>query len=226
MYDSVIIGAGPAGLTAAIYLLRAGKSTLILERDAFGGQMATSPKIENYPGSESVRGDELADKMVSSVLSLGADIEVEEALLIEKSGDGFCVKTVKGEYPCRTVIIATGARHRRLGLPGEQELIGEGVSFCAVCDGAFYKNSDVVVVGGGNSAKQAEDTCCDSFEKRKSNTTSNTMADASSFSSIDCKAQNCMYNEGCQCHAGKISVEGGGACRCQETACATFQKEC
>ncbi len=154
MYDSVIIGAGPAGLTAAIYLLRAGKSTLILERDAFGGQMATSPKIENYPGSESVRGDELADKMVSSVLSLGADIEVEEALLIEKSGDGFCVKTVKGEYPCRTVIIATGARHRRLGLPGEQELIGEGVSFCAVCDGAFYKNSDVVVVGGGNSAKQ------------------------------------------------------------------------
>ena len=89
----------------------------------------------------------------------------------------------------------------------------------------YYCSLDHITVGG-NSAKQAEDTCCDSFEKRKSNTTSNTMADASSFSSIDCKAQNCMYNEGCQCHAGKISVEGGGACRSQETACATFQKEC
>lgn len=89
----------------------------------------------------------------------------------------------------------------------------------------YYCSLDHITVGG-NSAQQAEDTCCDSFEKRKSNTTSNTMADASSFSSIDCKAQNCMYNEGCQCHAGKISVEGGGACRCQETACATFQKEC
>ena len=96
MYDSVIIGAGPAGLTAAIYLLRAGKSTLILEKDAFGGQMATSPKIENYPGSESVRGDELADKMVSSVLSLGAGVEVEEALWIEKSGEGIVASAFRG----------------------------------------------------------------------------------------------------------------------------------
>lgn len=154
MYDSVIIGAGPAGLTAAIYLLRAGKSVLVLERDAFGGQMALSPKIENYPGCGAVKGAELADRMVSNVLSLGADVEVEEALSIEKSEAGFVVKTSKNSYDCKTVIIATGAKHRRLGLEGEDELIGEGVSFCAVCDGAFYKDMNVVVVGGGNSAKQ------------------------------------------------------------------------
>lgn len=154
MYDIIVIGAGPAGLTAAVYGLRAGKSVLILEKGAFGGQVTFSPKIENYPGMTQISGNELADKMVEQALFQGADVEVEEVLEI-KNGDGFkTVVTDMGEHTAKAVIIATGAQHRRLGVDGEEKFIGEGISFCAVCDGAFYTDKEVAVIGGGNSALQ------------------------------------------------------------------------
>ena len=154
MYDVIIIGAGPAGLTAALYLRRTEKSVLLLEKGAFGGQITYSPKIENYPGIESASGNEIAEKIVGQVMDLGADVEVDEAIAIEDKG---AYKTVVGKeasYDGKAVIIATGAKHRMLGLEGEENYVGEGLSFCAVCDGAFYKEKDVIVVGGGNSAKQ------------------------------------------------------------------------
>ena len=155
MYDIVIVGAGPAGLTAAVYARRAGKSVLLLDQGAFGGQITFSPKVENYPGFESVSGSELADRMVEQVLSQGADVEVERVTEIRAEGRERVVVTEEGnEYLCRSVILATGARHRHLGLENEEKFIGEGISFCAVCDGAFYKNKTVVLIGGGNSALQ------------------------------------------------------------------------
>ncbi len=154
MYDIIIIGAGPAGLTAAIYARRANKSVLLLEKSVFGGQITFSPKIENYPGFESLSGNELADKMVEQTLSLGADVEIETAIKIE-DGDIKKVYTEEGScFEANAVIIATGAKHRRLNLPNEEKFIGEGISFCAVCDGAFYKDKTVALIGGGNSALQ------------------------------------------------------------------------
>ena len=154
MYDIIVVGAGPAGLTAAVYGLRAGKTVLILEKGAFGGQVTFSPKIENYPGMTQISGNELADKMVEQALYQGADVEVEEVYEI-KNGDGFkTVVTDMGEHQAKAVIIATGAAHRRLGVEGEEKFIGEGISFCAVCDGAFYADKEVAVIGGGNSALQ------------------------------------------------------------------------
>lgn len=151
--DIIIIGAGPAGLTAAIYARRAGKSVKIIEKSTFGGQMTYSPKIENYPAFEAISGIELADKMVTQALSLGAEIELEEVVSVVKNGEGdFTVTTTDGEHSAASVIIAAGAEHRRLGLEGEDDLIGNGVSFCAVCDGAFYAGQTVAVIGGGNSA--------------------------------------------------------------------------
>ncbi|MBE6650778.1 MAG: FAD-dependent oxidoreductase [Ruminococcaceae bacterium] len=154
MYDIIVVGAGPAGLTAAVYGLRAGKTVLILEKGAFGGQVTFSPKIENYPGMTQVSGTELADKMVEQALFQGADVEVEEVLEIKNNGDFKTVVTDMGEHTAKTVIIATGAAHRRLGVEGEEKFIGEGISFCAVCDGAFYTDKEVAVIGGGNSALQ------------------------------------------------------------------------
>lgn len=153
-YDIIVVGAGPAGLTAAIYALRASKSVLILEKSAFGGQMTYSPKIENYPSVTEISGTELADRMVEQVLSQGAEVEVEEVLSIKDEGEFKRVYTDCGEHIARAVVIATGAKHRTLGVEGEEKFIGEGVSFCAVCDGAFYKDKEVAVVGGGNSALQ------------------------------------------------------------------------
>ena len=153
MYDIIIIGAGPAGLTAAIYARRAGKSVLLLERDTFGGQITFSPKLENYPGFETISGNDLAQRMLEQAMNLGADVEMDTVTGVE-NGD---IKTVIGElgrYEGRAVIIAAGARHRRLGLPREEELIGSGLSFCAVCDGAFYQGGHVAVIGGGNTALQ------------------------------------------------------------------------
>ncbi len=162
MYDIIIVGAGPAGLTAAVYARRAGKSVLVLERDTFGGQITFSPKLENYPGFQAVSGNELAQKMLEQALSLGADIDMDNVVELL---DGE-VKTVVGEsgqYEAKAVIIAAGARHRRLHLPGEEDLIGNGLSFCAVCDGAFYQGQHVAVIGGGNTALQEilllADTC-------------------------------------------------------------------
>lgn len=154
MYDIIIIGAGPAGLTAAIYARRANKSVLLLEKGAFGGQITFSPKIENYPGFESLSGNELADKMVEQALGLGADVEIETATKIE-DGEVKKVYTEDGNcFEAKAIIIAAGAKHRRLGLPNEEKFIGEGISFCAVCDGAFYKDKTVALIGGGNSALQ------------------------------------------------------------------------
>ena len=153
IYDILIIGAGPAGLTAAIYARRAGKSVLVLEKDTFGGQMTFSPKLENYPGFETISGNDLAQRMLEQAMALGADVDMDTVLGID---DG-PVKTVIGEagrYEARAVIIAAGARHRRLGLPREEDMIGSGLSFCAVCDGAFYQGAHVAVIGGGNTALQ------------------------------------------------------------------------
>lgn len=152
-YDILIVGAGPAGLTAAIYARRAGKSVLVLERDTFGGQITFSPKLENYPGFAEISGNELAQRMLEQTMALGAEIDMDNVLDVR---DG-AVKTVVGEsrsYQARAVIIAAGARHRRLHLPHEEEFIGNGLSFCAVCDGAFYRGQHVALIGGGNTALQ------------------------------------------------------------------------
>lgn len=154
MHDIIIIGAGPAGLTAAIYARRAGKSVLILERSTFGGQVTYSPKIENFPAYLSISGAELADKLVEQALSQGADIEMETVTAVAKTEGGFKVSTEGESYESRAVIIAAGVRHRLLGLDKETNFIGNGISFCAVCDGAFYEGGTVAVIGGGNSALQ------------------------------------------------------------------------
>lgn len=153
MYDIIIIGGGPAGLTAALYARRANRSVLVIEKGTFGGQITYSPKIENIPGFGEVTGNEFAEKLVSQVLDQGADVEMAEVVGI-KNGKIKTVVTDSGEYTARAVIIATGAKHRMPGLDGEEKYIGEGISFCAVCDGAFYKDKIVGVLGGGNSALQ------------------------------------------------------------------------
>ncbi|MFA5561370.1 MAG: FAD-dependent oxidoreductase [Eubacteriales bacterium] len=154
MYDVIVIGAGPAGLTAAIYAARAEKKVLLLEKETFGGQITASPQIENYPGFQTISGNQLAEQMVEQVLALGVDVEPEEVLGIREEGRIKYVRTEQGEHATRSVVIATGAKHRQLGLPGEDRLIGEGVSYCAVCDGAFYKGKTIAIIGGGNTALQ------------------------------------------------------------------------
>ncbi len=154
MYDIIIIGAGPAGLTAALYALRANKSVLLLEKASFGGQITFSPKIENYPGYEEISGNELADKLFEQAVAQGAEFELEEVLSVKDNGNTKTVVTDSGEHESKAVIIATGAKHRLLGVKGEEEYVGNGISFCAVCDGAFYENKEVIVIGGGNSALQ------------------------------------------------------------------------
>ena len=154
MYDVIIIGGGPAGLTAAVYALRAGKSVLVIEKQTFGGQITFSPKVENIPGFTEISGNEFAEKLVDQAMAQGAEFEMQEVLAVRKTENGFLVETDGGDFSGKTVIIATGAKHRTLGLEGEKELIGNGISFCAVCDGAFFKDADVGVVGGGNSALQ------------------------------------------------------------------------
>ena len=155
MYDIIIVGGGPAGLTSAIYALRAGKSVLVIEKNGFGGQIAFSPKVENIPGTRTISGAEFADKLTDHAMDLGAEVELEKVISVEKSGDIFTVGTEEGSsYQAKAVILAVGVKHRTLGLPGEEELIGNGISFCAVCDGAFYTGQDVAMIGGGNSALQ------------------------------------------------------------------------
>ncbi|MBR3149074.1 MAG: FAD-dependent oxidoreductase [Eubacterium sp.] len=155
MYDIIVVGGGPAGMTAALYAQRNGKSALVIEKAGFGGQITHSPKVENFPGSLSISGNELADKLFSQILEQGAEFEIETVCAIEQKGDTKLVKTEEGgEYECKAVIIATGVKHRMLGLEGEDDLVGEGISFCAVCDGDFYKDKTVCVAGGGNSALQ------------------------------------------------------------------------
>lgn len=155
MHDILIIGAGPAGLTAAIYALRAGKSVLVIEKNGFGGQIAFSPKVENIPGFSEISGAAFAEQLTEQAMNLGADMEMENVTGLEKKGDVFLVSTEDGAmFEGKAVILATGVKHRTLGLANEEELIGSGLSFCAVCDGAFYAGQDVAMVGGGNSALQ------------------------------------------------------------------------
>lgn len=150
MYDSIIIGAGPAGMTAAIYLARANKKVLIIEKETIGGQISSSPLVENYPGYEGISGSVLANNMYNQVDKLGVDIELDEVTDIIP-GELHTVKTLDNEFKARTVIIATGVKYRLLGLENEIELIGNGIHFCVSCDGAFYKGKHVAVVGGGNT---------------------------------------------------------------------------
>ena len=155
MHDIIIVGAGPAGLTAAIYARRANKSVLLLDKGAFGGQITFSPKVENFPGFDSISGSELADKLVEQALGQGAEVEIENVVEIKNLSDKKVVVTEDGnEYEAKAVIIACGAKHRHLGLENEEKFIGEGISFCAVCDGAFFKDKTVALIGGGNSALQ------------------------------------------------------------------------
>ncbi len=154
MKDIIIIGSGPAGLTAAIYALRANKSVLVIEKAGFGGQILQSPKIENYPAVPEISGAELADKMVEQVISLGGEFEFAEVSGITDAEHHKTVHTDSGDFDAKAVIIAIGVKHRKLGLEMEDTLTGHGISYCAVCDGAFAKDSECVMVGGGNSALQ------------------------------------------------------------------------
>ena len=155
MYDIIIVGGGPAGLTAAVYARRAGKTVLVLERDALGGQITWSPKVENYPAIQSISGMELGNLMAEQAMEQGADVEIEEVVEIEQRGSIKHLRCAFGaEYDGKAVIIATGARPRMLGLDRETELVGSGVGYCAVCDGAFFQGQAVAVNGGGNSALQ------------------------------------------------------------------------
>ena len=155
MMDVIVVGGGPAGMTAALYALRNGKSVLILEKHGFGGQITYSPKGENWPGTAQMSGNEFADALLDQVMAQGAEVDLAEVLRIEDRGNVKAVFTDDGkEHEAKTLIIATGVKHRMLGLPGENELVGEGISFCAVCDGDFYTGKTVCVAGGGNSALQ------------------------------------------------------------------------
>ena len=153
MYDIVIIGGGPAGLTAGIYARRANKTVLVIEKASFGGQITYSPKVENIPGFSEVTGNEFAENIVEQAITQGVEFESAEALKII-DGDVKKVVTDGDTFEAKAVIIATGAKHRRLGLPNEDKFIGDGISFCAVCDGAFFADKTVAVIGGGNSALQ------------------------------------------------------------------------
>ena len=154
LYDVIVVGGGAAGMTAALYALRNGKTVLILEKEGFGGQITHSPKVENYPGTMSMSGNEFADHLFEQILAQGAEFEIEAVTEIV-DGEIKTVKTEDGNaYEGRTVILATGVKHRMLGLEGEEDLVGEGISFCAVCDGDFYKGKTVCMAGGGNSALQ------------------------------------------------------------------------
>jgi len=166
MYDIIVVGAGPAGLTAAIYARRADKSVLVLEKGTFGGQMTFSPKIENYPGFNQISGNELAEKLVDQAITLGAEIDMQQVTGLRKEDNGvFVVTTEECEFMTKSVIVATGSRHRMLGLSREERFVGDGISFCAVCDGAFYIGKTVAVIGGGNSALQEAIMLSDGCEK-------------------------------------------------------------
>ena len=154
MYDIIIVGAGPAGLTAALYARRAERRVLVIEKDTFGGQITHSPRVENYPGFIAMSGNEFADKLLEQVMAQGAEIELDEVTGISGVAGNYSVNCLGKSYAAKSVILATGSHHRMLGIEGEEELIGEGISYCAVCDGAFYKGQSVAVIGGGNSALQ------------------------------------------------------------------------
>lgn len=149
MYDMIVIGAGPAGLTAALYALRANKKVLVFEKNTYGGQIINTGVIENYPGVKDITGFDFATNLYQQVTDLGGEVVTEEVIKIDKDKNVF---TNKGEYKAKSIIIATGVQRRKLNLPNEDKLVGGGVSYCAICDGGFYKNKVVAVNGGGNTA--------------------------------------------------------------------------
>ena len=151
-YDIVIVGAGTAGLSAAIYAVRAGKSVIVLEATTYGGQIVNTPEVENYPGIQKISGFEFANNLYEQAKSLGAEVIYEKVIGIEVNGEEKIVHTTKEDYQAKAVILATGAKNRPLGLEHEKEWIGAGISYCAICDGMFYRGKDVAVAGGGNTA--------------------------------------------------------------------------
>lgn len=151
-YDIVIVGAGTAGLSAAIYAVRAGKSVIVLEATTHGGQIVNTPEVENYPGIQKISGFEFANNLYEQAKSLGAEVVYEKVIGIEVNGEEKIVHTAKEDYQAKAVILATGAKNRPLGLEHEKEWIGAGISYCAICDGMFYRGKDVAVAGGGNTA--------------------------------------------------------------------------
>ncbi|MCR4892485.1 MAG: thioredoxin-disulfide reductase [Lachnospiraceae bacterium] len=165
MTDIIIVGAGTAGLTAAIYALRAGKTVEIFEGQTYGGQIINTPDIENYPGMKHVSGFEFATALYEQATELGAKIVYEKVLSVSDKENHKEVKTDKGSHECKAVILATGAKNRPLGLDKEQEFIGKGVSYCATCDGAFFRGKDVAVAGGGNTAVEDASFLCNYCNK-------------------------------------------------------------
>lgn len=154
MTDIIVIGAGASGMTAALYALRSGKSVLVLEAENFGGQISFSPRVENFPSIKQISGNEFAENLFDQITALGAQVELERVLNVQKSADGFTVTTEYGTHCCKSVIIAAGVKHKHIGIRKEEELVGKGVSYCAVCDGAFYAGEEVALIGDGNTALQ------------------------------------------------------------------------
>jgi thioredoxin reductase (NADPH) len=154
MYDIIIIGGGAAGMTAALYSLRSGKSVLLIERETIGGQISKSPRVENFPSIKEISGTEFSDKLFDQIMDLGCEFELDNVLKLEKENNTFKVYGEYNNYQSKAVIIATGLEHRKINVEPEDELIGKGVSYCAVCDGAFYKDEEVCLIGDANTALQ------------------------------------------------------------------------
>lgn len=155
MYDIIVVGGGAAGMTACLYSLRNGKTVLLLESESLGGQIATSPRLENYPSIKEISGEQFADNLFEQITALGADFEIEKVIGIEKKDGIFTVKTEYKEYQAKSVIIAAGVKHKHLRTKSERDdLVGKGVYYCAICDGAFYKGKEVIVIGDANTALQ------------------------------------------------------------------------
>lgn len=155
IYDIIVVGAGAAGMTSALYALRNGKKVLVLESESLGGQIATSPRLENYPSIKEISGEQFADNLFEQITSLGAEVEIEKVVSLEKADEIFTVKTEYNEYKAKSVIIAAGVKHKHLRTKSERDdLVGKGVYYCAICDGAFYKGKEVVVIGDANTALQ------------------------------------------------------------------------
>lgn len=152
MYDVLIAGAGTAGMTAGIYVQRAGKKALVLDEKGYGGQIVNTATVENYPGFVNISGTEFTERIHEQAVELGVDFKVEKVKNVEKKDGVFVVSTGDSQYEVKSVIIATGVKNRELGIPGEEKFKGSGVSFCATCDGNFFKGRDIAIIGGGNTA--------------------------------------------------------------------------